>query len=396
MKKNILLISYVFPPSKEVGGRRWSKFAKSLNDLGFEVHLITSNMGIEKLKELEIPNYISSFKIIQNKYPEILNNYPKSIIEKIQYRIALKKVKRKSIGNYYDRGVFCEKELYKLIKFYLNNYFFEKVIVTGAPFSLLYFMSKWKREFNYNLLCDIRDPWTYGESYSFQMMSDKRKIEELKRESIVFKESDMITLPNEDMSERYSELYPSEKHKIKVLFHGYDENEFINFENNIQIVPNNWIYGGTLYSESKDIYNYIFDYLNTSKKIKLDIYSRSNASFIEKKYDRIKFYPIVSPKEFNLLCLKSSVFLWVFPEKFKDYLSTKLFELIRCRIPILYIGNKGSFSQFIEENSLGVFIDESHLFNEIELVFEKLNRLKYNINFPIQNYTTLSLIKTIV
>lgn len=393
MKKNILLISYVFPPSKEVGGRRWSKFAKSLNDLGFEVHLITSNMGIEKLKELEIPNYISSYKIIQNKYPEILNNYPKSIFEKIQYRIALKKVKRKSIGNYYDRGVFCEKELYELIKVYLNNFIFEKVIVTGAPFSLLYYTSLWKKEFNYNLICDIRDPWTYGESYSFQMMSDERKKEELKRESIVFKESDMITLPNEDMLERYSLIYPSEKHKIKVLLHGYDDNEFKNFENNIQIVPNNWIYGGTLYSESKDIYNYIFDYLNASKKIRLHIYSRGNPSFIEKKYDRIKFFPIVSPKEFHFLCLKASVFLWVFPEKFKDYLSTKLFELIRCKIPILYIGYKGKFSEFIEENRLGVFIEVNNLESELNSVLDRLLELEYNNSYPIENFSTLNVIK---
>lgn len=394
MKIKVLIISYIFPPSKEVGGRRWSKFAKSLNELGIEVHLITSNMGFEKNKVIEIPKYIASYKIIQNKYPEILNKTPKSIFNKIHYRTSLYKVKKISNGNYYDRGIYSEKELYSLVKEYLNNYDFEKVIVTGAPFSLLYYISKWKKEFNYFLVCDIRDPWTYGESYGIQMMSDLRKKEELRRESIVFHESDMITIPNKDMAEKYSILYPLQKHKIKVLLHGYDESEFENIEN-VSRIKNKWIYGGTLYPESYEIYKYVFNYLNNSKKIDLEIYSRNNLNFI-KEYEKVKFYPIVSPKEFNLLCHNSSFFLWVFPEKFKDYLSTKLFELIRCRIPIIYIGYKGVFSKFIVENRLGVFIEVINYKKEINSVFDNLSKFEYNKNYPIEKYSTLNVIKTII
>jgi hypothetical protein len=43
MSKNILLVSFVFPPSNDVGGRRWSKFAEALYEKGYNIHLITSN-----------------------------------------------------------------------------------------------------------------------------------------------------------------------------------------------------------------------------------------------------------------------------------------------------------------------------------------------------------------
>ena len=171
-----------------------------------------------------IPKYISSN--IENRYPKVFKLLPNSIFRKISYRIALFKVKRKTNGNYYDRGIFCEKELYQILKIKLKTSNYKRVIVTGPPFSLLYYLSKWKDEFNYFLVSDMRDPWINGESYDIKNLSASRLKEEKRREQLVLAKSDIISVPSITMKQDFQREHHSYYSKVIVLPHGYSENEF--------------------------------------------------------------------------------------------------------------------------------------------------------------------------
>ena len=65
MKKKVLVISYTFHPSNEIGGRRWTKFVRLfLKHHNIDVKIITSKY---------------------NKVEVTVNDIPSSLIEKISF-----------------------------------------------------------------------------------------------------------------------------------------------------------------------------------------------------------------------------------------------------------------------------------------------------------------------
>ena len=391
-----MLISYAFIPSNEVGARRWSKFSKEIISQGYSLDLITFYHKNEITTSYDSSKYISSKTILQNRYPEVLYDYPLTFFRKISYRIAMFIVKRKTNGNYYDKGIFCEKELYQILKIKLKTSNYERVIVTGAPFSLLYYLSKWKDEFNYFLVSDIRDPWINGDSYGIKSLSASRLKEEMRREALVLAKSDIISVPGIIMKQDFKSKYPKYFSKVLVLPHGYSESEFpkVYKRNNQETIK--WVYGGTLYPESFETYNILFRFVEkNNEKLNLDLYSRKTAMNL-RNFKGVNFKEFIGSKEFNIVCQESNAFLWCFPEKFKDFFTTKLYELIRCKIPIIYVGYQGQFSQFLKKNRLGIFIESKNLEKDLQFIEKNMSELDYNHEFPIENYEIGNLINKIL
>ena len=89
-----------------MGSKRWFNFAKQLakhNDV--DVISTTKNINCEFIN--------NSFKIKQ-KYPAVLDEIPRNIIQSFHYKSSLLLQKVISKGSYYDRGVNVLKTLKKL------------------------------------------------------------------------------------------------------------------------------------------------------------------------------------------------------------------------------------------------------------------------------------------
>ena len=52
------------------------------------------------------------------------------------------------------------------------------IIVSGAPFTLLYYSTLLKKKFSIKLISDIRDPWTWGSGYGMTLLTKPRKKKE--------------------------------------------------------------------------------------------------------------------------------------------------------------------------------------------------------------------------
>ena len=140
MKKKVLVISYTFHPSNQIGGRRWTKFVRLfLKHHNIDVKVITSKNNKGKVTENEILD--SSIEKISFNDFRYLGVIPRTIFEKILYRLSLILSKFKTKFNYYDKAVHGRKNLIysaeKLIKDGYNN-----VIVTVAPFHLARIISE--------------------------------------------------------------------------------------------------------------------------------------------------------------------------------------------------------------------------------------------------------------
>ena len=114
MNKNILLLSYVFPPYPGIGGRRWAKFAKYLSRKGYTVHVICAKNPFSDIslwmKDVQNDPNIIVYPI-SPEYPSILLRKPVSVVEKIMYRFNDLRIRLAAKGNPYERAVFWRNEM---------------------------------------------------------------------------------------------------------------------------------------------------------------------------------------------------------------------------------------------------------------------------------------------
>lgn len=395
----ILLFNFARIPSNHIGARRWMKFTQELLNLGHEVHLVSTDYGQDEIKNIDL-NF-STTNYLKNNYPIALTEIPQNLIQKLKYKKGLKKVKSKTAANYYDRGIFVTNELRFLLTEMLKTTKFDLVIASGGPFSCVYTISECLSEESHQhikLLVDFRDPWTWGENFGIKSIEPARREIEEKREHAVCQRADVITVPMPKMAEDIIRFYPESEGKVHTLFHGYSNLEFEGIttdysgENNLHNLK--FIYGGTIYDELKEQFESIFNWINSEKSItQLSIYAREPEKLSWVEGDKINVKSTLSTNSFFSKLNDFDWFLWVFPERYRDYLSTKLFEIVRLRLPILYFGYPGDFSRFIEENRLGVFfnISEQQRIEPNYLVSE-LIKLDYNYSFEIERFSTRKLI----
>jgi hypothetical protein len=248
MGNKVLIISYTFPPYDGIGGRRWAKFSKYLNYLDYELSIIAAKQ--EKIKkydkDFDIINYADNIKYIKSNYPEIISKIPKILIEKIWYNISLIALKILCKGNYYDKAVFLKRKILdELEEGYKKG--FKNIIISGAPFNLLYYGALFKKKHSdINLIIDFRDGWTWDGRYGIDLISNKRKEHELKKELFTLSSADIILHCSNYHKDITMELYPFTKNKTYLISHAYDKEELPELKNNT-VKEDFFVYGGTLY-----------------------------------------------------------------------------------------------------------------------------------------------------
>lgn len=393
-KKNVLIISYIFPPAPGIGGRRSAKFAKFFRKRGVDVYVISAQLIDDTVSTWTTD--VRGIEVIRldSKYPKIISITPKSVIEKILYRIKLLEVKCRIKGNYFDKAAFIEKSLKESVLKIVKEKEIKNIIVSGFPFYLNYFICKMKPQLpGVKIISDFRDPWTWKHSYSLDKMSINRQNEERKKEAFVVEKSDLVIMPSDIMVGEISQLYPKYKDKFREVPHGYDIDESCLKMESKKNTMTKFMMFGTMYitieNEISNLANVFKDNINN---IELDIYCFSSkyASIFEGKgvLDKNVFYhkPLTENELYKKL-VETNYYILVCPDHAKDYFFTKIFEIIHCKIPIIYIGNKGNISVFLEKNDLGIIIEKHEVQNKFQKILNEEIKLDYNYNFDATHYS---------
>ncbi|MBK7309201.1 MAG: glycosyltransferase [Sphingobacteriaceae bacterium] len=223
---HFVIVSYTFPPSKGIGGRRWAKFSQHIAKKGHEVTVICANNCIStEWYEKEFPGI--EIRLLPKCYPEWLRGYTKTFKEKILYGIYTRLINPLIKQNLFDRGYAWRKSLLNELEGIHRNKPIDVLVVTGAPFSLLYYGAEFKmRHKEIKYVVDFRDPWTWGGYYGIPAMSafKKRFQEQLEYKTIEI--SDMVCCPTEHMLNFLKEKYPAFSSKLYLLPHAYDPEKF--------------------------------------------------------------------------------------------------------------------------------------------------------------------------
>ncbi len=396
MNKHILLISYTFPPYPGIGGRRWAKFAKYLTKNDYIVHVIHAKNPFDStslwLNDIEFNNQIIRYEV-NSRYPKSLLITPKSLAEKIKYRLSLIMVNLFTKGTPYDRGVFCKKEIHNLSKKIIESNNIKNVIVSCAPFSSAYHTLELKKEINdLNILVDFRDPWTWGTAYGFGNLNNSRLIFEKQMEKYVIENSDRILVPSIEMKNHLDVTYAKYTDKVHLLSHGFDEDE-ISIEPKIKSDKIRLMFYGSIYENLNSVFDSIEILLNNMNgKITLDIYSTLSPSkqlpdSVKLKHKLINYYDSVLPEKLFKNINTYDYILIIQPDYAKDFITTKIYEIIYSQTPIILIANPGKLSNFILDNNLGLWISPSNLNDGMESLLD-INPQRFKLQqFPIHNYS---------
>jgi len=364
MGKPILLISHTFPPAPGIGGRRWAKFAKYLALKNLEVHVISAENPFNETSAWQADTASAGIKkyLIPHKYPAVLSGTPVSLLKRLQYKLALAKVKKKTKGSLYDRGAFSEKDIIDTASRLIEEHKIDRVICTGAPFSILHYGALLKKKYPHiRLMSDMRDPWTWGIGYGFGKMEEKRMAYELNLEKEVMENSDLITVPVQPMLEHLKNNYPRHAAKILPLPHGIDKDDMPNdpfYKNGKAGKPLKLIYSGTLYAGVEKELKQLSDQLlgQAKNNIVFNIYALSKKRSLQDQFIQTPICihdPVPSHELFNII-QEHDLYVSFVTEQYKDFISTKYFEIIYLKKPILLVSPKGFLSEFIVANKLGL------------------------------------------
>ena len=393
--QNILLVSYFFPPFPGIGGRRWAKFVKYLSRKGYTIHIISAKnpFNVNSLWSSDVSkNDNIKINALEGKFPAVLAVEPKSILQKIKYKLSLAGIKSFAKGTPYDRSIFWNSDMLKKADALIREHNIKKVIVSCAPFRSAYAALALKKKHpQLHIATDFRDPWTWGEILGYKHLKKADLKFEKRMQDKVVQESNIITVPVQVMKDHLIREYPEYAGKIHLLPHAFDDDEC---RQKKQYSQHNFrlAFYGTLYLNIEHYIKALAEIMGAYPgKITLDIYSDSEKySEIWNKNgagQAVNYYSPIQGRALFEKLVDYDFVLFIHPLHGIHNLSTKFYEIINCRIPILYIAEEGDTANFIKETRLGIHVNEGNLKAALHKLISGEHEFAYNREFDVTEYS---------
>ena len=392
MSKKILIISYSFPPSRKVGGRRWVKFAKYFVKSNNDVRIITSKNKNES-GWIRDYNYLKSrITEISFNYPYYLGIIPKNLNQKVLYRLHLIWSKLNTSANFYDKAVHGEKELIKeTIKFINKGY--NNIIVTVAPFHLATHISKIISDYpQCNFIVDFRDPWIGNKTdYGYYSLSKFRQSKEKKSEQKVVNSFDHVVTVSKKITDEFKVKYPNSNTKFHTIPNGFDKDDILkNYCLNKEDEKIRLIFTGNLYDNAKKYFTFFIKLIEGIKNIDYEFFHKIEINFFGVHYfpeitlKNIYFNGVVTNEVINKQIQTADACLLFLTDDINYSFSTKFCEYVSYEKPILIFSNDGFTSKFIEHNKLGHSLTIN---NNVKDLIYFLKSVKENKEYYYQNFS---------
>jgi len=399
--KKVLIISFSFPPSSNIGARRPFGFAKYLPKFGWEPIVLTP----------ELPGRsIGKIKVIETDYKDVISFYkskfgldPQKGLQE-QFGIDSSKNQNhptwkgkfielvKGIITYPDANKgwynFALKEAYK----FLDTEKVDLIISTAPPIVTHLIASKLKNKYKIPWIADFRDLWSQDTLYVEK--SKVRQYAEKKLELLTLKSSDAIITVCEPHAEQLKILHSSLREKIFVITNGFDPADFDGLHENRSdkfLIT----YTGSLYGSGRDpspLFIAIRKLIDENKidpaKIEIKFYASGNfPEILAEKYELVnvvKVYDRVSYSRSLENQINSTVLLiveWA-PEGKGEIYTGKIFEYLGARRPILAIAPEDSIiSDLLTKTESGfATINSSGICNIIQKWYDQFIMFG-NVNF---------------
>lgn len=386
--KNILIISYAFPPALTGGTWRAFKFAKYLPSYGVHVDVMTTTTDNYEKEDYEILNQLDEQVKIYRKKPLIrrktMNTMRQNIVIKAGENLSDKnKISLIQKLLLFIRNVFLIPDadilwsistLPKIVGLIKKNKY-DAVFCTSPPPSVLLIGLLIKMITGVKLIIDYRDPWTQWFDTVSRHENNIRKKAGYFIEKKLVKRSDIIIGTTNSIVEYLKNVTVVEKNKFHVIFNGVDPDDF----NDIQpkkLDKRTLVYTGLL-NESFYSPENIFKVLaiikkemdNLDRMFQFVILGKADKNILNMivKYgieDLVKYKGYRSHKETLSYIKGADQLLLLLNPGITDYLtiSGKIFEYLFSENPILaIIPDKSAAGEILKDYSRAKIIDPNAL-----------------------------------
>jgi glycosyltransferase involved in cell wall biosynthesis len=410
----LLIVSFTFPPYSGIGGRRWAKFIKCLNREGINCQVISATKGNEKNSpwEKDTLGYAGKITFIKPPYPQILMTNPKSIIQKLNYKLALWKVKQKKKEiNYYDYstgfGYAIKPLVEKAIRQGTKN-----VLISVGPFHMAWELLALKKVYpDVNFMVDFRDPWSNNKtSFGFAEMLPEALLQEQKKEREVIQGYDFIFAVSGEMNDYFKAISGVDDHKFINLPNGFDPEDL-----NTEILNSdkrgdklNLLLLGTLYGKTKPLFDELNEALIKLKHDNPGFYQKIAFNFcgevpqwfggFKEQHSNIIYHGKKQYQQAAELARNSDAVMLFLTDDLNFSMSTKFYEGLAMKKPIIVFSSKGKTAEYVEQNQIGLAINKGSIYEDLLHLccHYQQGQLKFNPEFNTTEFEINNLINKVI
>lgn len=426
--RNVLFISYLFPPVAGGGVQRSSKFVKYLPENGWNPVVLTVKEPYDFYRDDEMMNDVLGRGIIYRTFSVEPMKWVRKILKKIsQSKLpadSIKTIKQKSL----KPGFLVKLKTYILVPDneilwlpfavikgiqLIKNYRPDVIYSTASPFTDHLIALILVKLFKLPWVADFRDLWVDRPNFPknrWRLYIDR------KLERKVIQRASHIVAATSAMTERFSELYPNQKYSS--ITNGFDEDDFTQ---SATILPENknfvLTYTGIFNKEQNPqkifdaVYNTINNNREIDKNIKLKIIGQldnpgdfENVIYFNKlgldKYSELVQY-LPHKQAIEEMCRSTVLILLVgvYPHN-EGIFTGKIFEYLRSGRPILaVVPDDGLAAKIVKETNSGIVVSNDNvdeISEGIVKMFELFKNEKLEVSFNrigIEKYSRQNLTK---
>lgn len=389
---NILIISFYFPPYDKVGGRRWAKHYKYLRRNGIQAFVLAGHFNGTSPWDKDVEpwqDHIVRIPHIVKERPYHLRTLPRNIIEKIRWKLSLlswEKKKKSLEGNYTDLSRGSEALYLNKAAEIIRSKQINTVILSVGPFSYSSILPELKKQFpDVKFVLDFRDYW----EDSLVRLSPAQVNFEKKLQEKVLAAVDLVLSPNEEMQAYYAQQM---KANAYCLPHCYDEDDIdvgkhIEKQQSSQL---SLIYGGAFYGgieESIENIKKLIDQLAGTKEVKAEFYVSIKGFEAELSHQAITRHGFMDSHAYFKKVSQADYAILILPPNRVNAMSSKFYELLALRKPILYFGGKGAVSEFLIQHQLGFHMTAENIKEQAKLILSNLQTKRIPVPYRIEDHT---------
>jgi hypothetical protein len=382
--KKVLIITYHWPPSGGITVLRCLKFVKYLREFGWEPIVFTaknpSYQFLDYSNEKDIPEGLEIHKVPIfepiNLFKQLSGRKKNQPLQNITSNSAKKKTIVDTLGMWVRGNFFIPdsrsrwiKPSVKYLNSYLQNNRVDAILTDGPPHTNTVIGLQLSKQFNIPWLADFQDPWTQVDYYNKLYIGKRADRKQRALEQEVFKTAKKITIASPTWKK---ELESIGAKNVDVIYYGFDEPEFANFQS-IESEKFTFFHGGLLGEDRNPtsflsaLNQLLVEYPQLKSKIEIKLAGEVDHAVRESirmnDLDGLTEYMGMIPRQ-NVLDEYAKASMLLLPinkaANAKGRIPGKLFEMLRTKKPILVFGpNDGDVKQIVEGKQLGKSFDYS-------------------------------------
>ncbi|WP_299781122.1 glycosyltransferase [uncultured Formosa sp.] len=240
MKKNVLIVTYYWPPAGGPGVQRWLKFVKYLPEFNINpIVYVPEHANYPLIDESLLEDVPSNLTILKTpikepyKLARLLsgnktNTISKGIIAEATKQSSVERLMLYVRGNFFipDARKSWVKPSVSFLSDYISKHDIDTVITTGPPHSLHLIGLKLKGDLNIKWIADFRDPWTTIGYHKELKLTAASEIKHKELESQVLNTADAIIVTSNPTKKEFEVITNK---PIHVITNGYDTVKTVDF-----------------------------------------------------------------------------------------------------------------------------------------------------------------------